>query len=237
MAALVLVTLAACEPTRPPDPFTATGKLVALSGGDAGAANACFTCHGLAGRGDGDGAPRLASIDRGYLARQLDDYARGRRTHPQMEAIARRLSAADRQAVAAYYDAMPYPPDAAPAPPPSTLYSEGDPARGLIACAACHGRDGEGIGPGNPPLGGQPAAYLAEQLRQWRASERRNDPGNLMLAISRQLTPAEVGSVAAHAAALPGVPRRESREAFPPARRGDPRNDASAPPRREAGRE
>jgi cytochrome c553 len=229
--------LAACEPARPPDPFTATGRLVALSGGDAGAANACFTCHGLDGRGDADGAPRLAAIDAGYLARQLDDYARGRRAHDQMAAIARRLSAGDRQAVADHYAALPFVPRAAAPAAPSSLYTEGDPARGLLPCAACHGRDGEGVGPGNPPLGGQPAAYLADQLRQWRASQRRSDPGNLMLAISRQLTPAEVESVAAHAAALPGVPRREPRAASPAARRDGPRNDASALPRRAAGPE
>lgn len=230
--ALPLAVLAACGTDRPPDPFTATGELVALSGGDAGAANACFTCHGLDGRGDGDGAPRLAAIDAGYLARQLDDYARGRRRHPQMEEVARRLSGSDHQAVAAYYAAMPFAPHAAEPPVPSALYTRGDPTRGLPACASCHGRDGEGGGPGNPPLGGQPAGYIADQLRQWQLSQRRNDPGNLMLAISRQLTPAEVGSVAAHAAALPGVARRGPPAASRAARRDDPRNDASAPRRR-----
>lgn len=205
VAALSLFALAACEPERRSDAFVASGELVALSGGDAGAANACFTCHGIDGRGDADGSPRLAAIDAGYLARQLDDYARGRRKHPQMEAIARRLAADDRQAVAGYYAALPFTPRRSPAPPPSALYAEGDPARGLLACAACHGRDGEGGGAGNPPLGGQPAAYLADQLRQWQASQRRGDPGNLMLAISRQLTAAEVRSVSAHAAALPGA--------------------------------
>lgn len=205
IAALSLLALAACEPAQRPDAFVATGELVALSGGDAGAANACFTCHGIDGRGDADGSPRLAAIDAGYLTRQLDDYARGRRKHPQMEAIARRLAAGDRQAVSAYYAALPFTPRPSPPPPPSPLYAQGDPARGLVACGACHGRNGEGGGAGNPPLGGQPAAYLADQLRQWQSSQRRGDPGNLMLAISRQLTPAEVRSVSAHAAALPGV--------------------------------
>ncbi len=64
----------------------------------------------------------------------------------------------------------------------------------LNSCAVCHGAAGEGVGAGNPPLGGQPAGYIADQLRQWQLSQRRNDPGNLMLAISRQLTPAEVGA-------------------------------------------
>src|SRR3546814_10439545 len=76
--------------------FKRTGHLIALSGGDAGAPNACFACHGLSGEGNGAGAPRLAGLDMGYMARQLEGYAAGLRLHPEMEAIARRLSAADR---------------------------------------------------------------------------------------------------------------------------------------------
>src|SRR3546814_2707007 len=104
------------------------------------------------------------------------------------------------------------------------LYVDGDAERGLVACAACHGFAGEGIGPANPPLGGQPAAYLAEQLEAWRRSERRNDPGNVMLRISRRLNPREVAALAAYAASLPGgLPRQESRAASPEAHRADSR--------------
>lgn len=235
LIAALLLAGAGCGRQPPPaDRFTASGQLVALSGGDAGAANACFTCHGLDGRGNGAGVPRLAGLDVGYLNRQLDDYADGRRQHPEMQAIAVRLGRRDRQAVAAYYAGMPYEPRPAARATPSMLYVGGDPDRGLLPCATCHGVRGEGVGPGNPPLAGQPAAYLAEQLRKWQRSERRGDPGNIMLAISRRLTAREVESVAAHASALPGAPRRGSPAASLEARRGDPRNDASAPRRRGA---
>ena len=192
-----------------PDPFTRTGELIALSGGDSGAANACFTCHGLDGAGNGAGAPRLAGLDRGYLERQLEGYASGLRQHPEMQYIARRLRAGERQAVAAYYAAMAARvADPGRAPPPSPLYATGAPERGLRACADCHGRDGQGVGRGNPALAGQPAAYLAAQLHAWRLGKRRNDPGNLMQVISRRLTPDEIRSVAAHAAAFPAPSRR-----------------------------
>lgn len=231
---LAAALLAACDVDQPGrDRFTETGQLVALSGGDSGAANACFTCHGLDGRGNGAGAPRLAGLDVGYLGRQLDDYASGRRQHPQMQVIAKRLSARDRQAVAAYYAAMPFVPSGpAAATPAPALYVHGDPRRGLASCASCHGMAGEGIGPGNPPLGGQPAAYLAAQLHKWRRSERRGDPDNIMLIISRRLTPAEIRSLAAYASALPGAsPHRGSPAASLAGRHADSRNDASAPPR------
>ncbi len=242
--AALSVALAGCSPTETTSAqrFVADGRLIALSGGDSGAANACFTCHGLDGRGDGAGAPRLAGLDPGYLDRQLEAYADGRRSHPEMTAIATALSPRHRQLVSFYYSAIPYDPapydPAAPiqasAPAPS-LYSKGDPGRGLQPCADCHGIAGEGVGPANPPLGGQPAAYLAEQMRQWRRSKRRNDPGNVMLRISQRLAPQEIASLSFYAAALPGdPPRPESPAASPEARRAGSRNDASAPPRREA---
>lgn len=214
--------------------FAEDGRLIALSGAQAGAANACFTCHGLDGGGDGAGAPRLAGLDIGYLARQLEAYADGRRRHTQMEWIAARLSPTERQKVSAHYAAMPFETAARAMPQPApALYHRGDPARGLAACADCHGPRGQGVGPANPPLAGQPAAYLAHQIEAWRLSKRRNDPGNVMLEISRRLTPREAAALSAYAAALPGdPPRRGSPEASPEARRGDPRNDASAPPPR-----
>jgi cytochrome c553 len=230
---LLSATLAGCGAEPPADdPFTRTGELVALSGGDSGAANACFTCHGLDGRGDGAGTPRLAGIGVGYLNRQMEAYAAGLRRNPEMEAIAGRLSARERQAVAAYYAAMPWAASAGgPAESAPPLYARGDPRRGLWPCAACHGQDGQGVGPANPPLAGQPAAYLAEQMHAWRRSERRNDPSNMMLAISRRLTPAEIERLAAYASALSGAsPRPVSPAASRAGRRAGPRNDASATP-------
>src|SRR3546814_5826357 len=73
-----------CDAPSYRDPFRATGETIAMSGGNGGAAAACFTCHGLEGEGDGEVSPRLAGLDPGYLHRQLDDYANGRREHEAM---------------------------------------------------------------------------------------------------------------------------------------------------------
>lgn len=229
----MLTLLVACSAvnTESADRFTSSGELIALSGGHAGAANACFTCHGLDGAGDGAGTPRLASLDVGYLESQLEAYSRGRRQHAMMQAIAKRLEPAHRHAVAAHYAALPF--TAAPVSDQAAaprLWTQGSPERGLPACASCHGMSGEGVGPGNPPLAGQPSAYLAEQIRLWRLGRRRNDPGNVMQRISRLLTPREAESLAAYASGLPADPRRRGfPEAFREARRGDSRNDASEP--------
>lgn len=207
-ACLLLVGCGASGEAPGRDPFTATGELIALSGGEAGARNACFTCHGLAGQGDGEGAPRLAGLPYGYLAKQLQDYADGRRPDPTMHAIAGKLSQSERLSVAAWYAAMPAPDVAygedAASPAVAALYQNGDPARGLLACARCHGAAGEGRGPANPPLAGQPAPYLAEQLRLWQDAKRRNSPQQVMLTISQRLTEAEIAALSDYAAGLPG---------------------------------
>lgn len=237
---LLAASIAGCSATETTsaDRFTESGHLIAVSGGDAGAANACIACHDLDGLGNGAGTPRLAGLDTGYLERQLEAYANGTRRHPEMGAIARQLDHGDRLLVSSYYAALPYQPNPSTATlqPPPTLYAAGDPERGLPACASCHGTAGQGIGAANPPLGGQPAAYLAEQMEKWRRSERRNDPGNVMLRISQLLTPSEIAVLSAYAAGLPGgLPRPGSPGASLAARRADPRNDASATPARGVG--
>ncbi len=232
LAATTLLAGCAAADTTSLDRFAANGRLIALSGAKAGASNACFTCHGLEGRGNGAGAPRLAALDAGYMERQLDAYADGRRYHPQMGWIAQQLSADERKAVSTFYTGLPF--DVRTAAPAErlALYHQGDSNRGILACAACHGEQGQGLGAGNPPLAGQPATYLAEQLRLWRIAKRRNDPGDVMLRISQLLTPVEAAALSAYSAALPGGarPSQALREASPTARRVDPRNDASAPP-------
>ena len=237
---LPLVPLAGCDASpRYSDPFRATGETIAMSGGDASAVAACFTCHGIEGEGDGRLAPRLAGLDAGYLHRQLDDYASGRREHEAMRAIAKKLRAADRWKVASYYAALPPPLSgqrlSAPRSPDDAaarrLWSEGDEGRALAPCAECHGLAGEGMGPGNPSLAGQPAAYLEAQLAAWRDGRRNNDPLGEMRVIAKALTRDEARALAAHAAGLRGARPREAREASRATRRDDPRNDASMPPR------
>ena len=177
--------------------LTETGELVAMSGGGAGATGACFTCHGLEGQGDGVAAPRLAGLDAGYLQKQVEDYAAGTRPHDVMGRIAKRLDADDRRAVAAFYAAMQTPPGPSAASPAPALYLTGDPSRGIMACAACHGVEGQGSGPGNPAISGQPRAYVVDQLERWRSGERRNDPRGVMAVAAARLTDAEVASLAA----------------------------------------
>ncbi|QZH74281.1 MAG: c-type cytochrome [Erythrobacter sp.] len=212
--------------------WESTGEIIALGGGDAGARGACATCHGLQGEGDGNLVPRLAGLDPGYFARQMEYFAEGQRRHPQMAWIAGRLDWSARQKVAVHYSGMPFPDDAAqdtalPTCAAAELYHRGDPDRGLPSCASCHGEDGTGTGPGNPPLAGQPAHYLARQLQAWSAGERYGDPDRVMTRISQLLTAREMASLADYSSDLRGGSgHSESPEACLPERRPDPRNGA-----------
>jgi cytochrome c553 len=54
------------------------------------------------------------------------------------------------------------------------LYTQGAPARGVPACAACHGPGGNAVSSAYPRLAGQFASYLEAQLRDFRSGARNN---------------------------------------------------------------
>lgn len=207
-ALLAFGAIAACSPAtnETGEAFTATGEIIAMGGGEGGPANACFSCHGRDGGGDGVSVPRLAGLDAGYLQKQLSDYANDLRADPVMTPIARWLDDADQRAAAAWYADMPPPSKIATGAPPPDIYLDGDPARGLGACASCHGAQGLGVGPGNPAISGQPAAYTVDQLQRFQRAERRNDPRSVMTDAVAGLTDAEMRTIAAWLERAPTVP-------------------------------
>lgn len=175
--------------------LTRTGELVAMSGGDGGAQAACFTCHGLDGAGDGVSAPRLAGLDVGYLQKQMEDYASDLRHDTAMSRIASQLDQRQRRAVATFYAEMPVPASTGAATPAPAIWLRGDPSRGVTACSTCHGVGGEGVGPGNPAVAGQPATYVIEQIERWNTGKRRNDPRGMMAQAVAGLTEAETAAI------------------------------------------
>lgn len=205
---LALAALSACDRfvSRTDQALSATGPTIAMSGGAGGAAKACFSCHGLDGAGDGVSTPRLAGLDAGYLQKQMEDYATGLRADPVMTPVAKPLDDQARRAVVAYYAALPSPGGGGVAGPAPALWRDGDPARGLAPCAACHGERGQGVGGGQPALAGQPPAYIREQMDRWRLAKRRNDPRGAMGEIARKLTPAEVDALSAWLRRQPASP-------------------------------
>lgn len=77
----------------------------------------------------------------------------------------------------------------------STLYAEGDAARGLPACVSCHGAAGNSTITANPKLAGQSEHYLYKQLVDF-TTPQRNQP--VMTTYAKMLSDADKKNVAAY---------------------------------------
>lgn len=184
------------------------GQNIALHGTAQGVA-ACIGCHGAKGEGNAAaGFPRLAGLSAAYLSTQLTAFAEGTRPNPIMQPIAKLLNASERSAVASYFAGLP-----APAPVPAVvkasesgsvtpsdvgawIATRGRWDQALPACVQCHGPGGIGVAPTFPPLAGQPAAYIASQLHNWKDGKRPPGPMALMPVVASKLSDADITAVA-----------------------------------------
>jgi quinohemoprotein ethanol dehydrogenase len=189
------------EGTHQPDPQH--GAIIVAQGTPSGAV-ACAQCHAFAGTSDGTGAfPRLAGQPAPYLARQLRDFASKARANAIMTPIAHALSAEDIDDVAAYYASVESPFLPLPRPSPELvqkgkeLAENGNPAKGIPGCNACHGAGGAGESPTIPYLAGQYAHYTAFELQMWQRGFRGNSPEAMRL-FAKKLDDEEIAAVAAY---------------------------------------
>jgi cytochrome c553 len=77
-----------------------------------------------------------------------------------------------------------------------------DPVSGrtkAAACAVCHGPLGISTGPDVPHLAGQPAIYLASQLRNYRSGSRKHEVMNV---VAKPLVDRDIDDIAAWFASL-----------------------------------
>ena len=75
-------------------------------------------------------------------------------------------------------------------------------ARAEAVCSACHGINGVSVADAIPNLAGQKAAYLEAQLKALKEGTRKHQ---VMGAIAAQLSPDDIGNVAAFYSSLPGA--------------------------------
>ncbi|MFZ4286014.1 c-type cytochrome [Variovorax sp. HJSM1_2] len=178
---------------------------------------ACTACHGREGRAASDGYyPRIAGKPAGYLYHQLLNFRDNRRHYGLMTQMVDPLSDAYLMEIAQYFSALdlPYPPPQPTAAPAAVLQRgqqlalHGDAARGLPACAQCHGAKLTGVAPNTPGLLGLPRDYLNAQLGAWRAGARRAHAPDCMADIARKLSPEDVFAATSWLAAqaLPADP-------------------------------
>ncbi|MDD5276015.1 MAG: c-type cytochrome [Methylovulum sp.] len=180
-------------------------------------AAACASCHGTDGNSPVGTFPKLAQQHVSYLAKELHAFKNGTRKDPMMSAMAMSLTNQDIEDITAYYAGQHISHNALPVletdddepvadnaktiqtliAQGSDLYRNGDLAREVSACIACHGPTGEGNKPAAfPSLKSQHADYLIKTLTDFKSGARSNNPENMMHMIARKMSPEEIKAVA-----------------------------------------
>jgi cytochrome c553 len=166
----------------------------------------CEACHGAHGEGMAAAhVPRIAGQSAEYLKKQLDDYADGTRDSPIMTNFAKALSDKQRIKYAMQYASMPAP----QSPQPKSLNAvqlarghqlafQGDEGVRVQACNSCHGPDGIGVLHAAPYLAGQSADFIASALKSFQQGTRKNDAGEFMRSIAKQLNDADVIAISGY---------------------------------------
>ena len=186
-------------------------------------AGTCAACHGLDGNPSDAQYPRLAGMPERYIAHQLELIKGGQRTGGMaavMKPFADALSAQDMRDLGAYFATQKagagVADDTAIADGPNKgmkfyevgerLYHQGDVARGIPACMACHGPAGGGNpGPAFPAVAGQQSAYVQRRLEEYRTgTTTQTDPHlfNIMASVAKPLTDEEIRSLASYVQGL-----------------------------------
>lgn len=177
----------------------------------AGKAAVCTACHGVGGNGIINPEwPKLAGQHAGYLAEQLKAFKTMERKNPVMMGNVTTMAEQDMADIAAYYAAQKAVPGVASKDSlkiGNKLYRAGDAARGLPACAACHGPTGAGNAAAlYPRIGGQNTAYTQNQLKSYqkgKTGERGGSKRALTMAdVAAKLNDEEVAALASYVSGL-----------------------------------
>ena len=193
----------ASEEAKPAKADPAKGKVIAET--------VCVACHGADGNSPASANPHLAGQVEEYIYKQLKNFkaADGKpaqRNNPIMGGMAAPLSDDDMKNVAAWFAQQKAKPagakDEKQIAVGQKLWRQGDFAKGVPACAGCHGPSGAGLPAMYPKLAGQFPEYTEAQLKAFRLGERENDPEKMMRMIAAKLSDAEIKAVSEYAAGL-----------------------------------
>jgi cytochrome c553 len=172
----------------------------------------CGACHGRESVATADGySPRIAGKPAGYLLNQLRSFRDGRRTYAPMVYLVQYMSDAYLREIADYFAALELP---YPAPQPvvasrdalargQALGRDGDRAKDIPACRACHGDALTGAQPAIPALIALPRDYVNAQLLAWRTGRLRSLPPDCMADVARRMSPDDIVAVSAYLASQP----------------------------------
>jgi cytochrome c553 len=172
----------------------------------------CAGCHGADGNSPAADFPRLAGQYEGYIVKQVREFQSGVRANNETMAgmAATVASVEDAKDIAAYFASkkMAKEPlvtvNADLAKKGEKLFTEGNMQSGVYGCINCHGERGKGKAANItqfPRIGGQHRDYILKQLGDFRAGNRKNDPGGMMGDIAKKLSADELKAVAEYLSA------------------------------------
>jgi cytochrome c553 len=158
----------------------------------------CVACHGESGNSTNPQWPSLAQQPAQFISTSLFMFREGNRKNDLMTPMAKSLSNADMNDIAAYFAAQ-----KAAAPKHQTKPENAAAGPGLAKkfnCSQCHGAQLMGQ-QHIPRLAGQQYDYLLSNLREFKAQKRADIDGN-MTSAAQALTPQDIDVLADYLAGL-----------------------------------
>ncbi|MEY3253898.1 MAG: hypothetical protein RL227_2871, partial [Pseudomonadota bacterium] len=154
----------------------------------------CLACHTADGSRGAPANPILQGQHPEYLVKQLIEFKSGKRKNAIMAGMVAALSEDDMKHIAAFYASKPAPKGFAgnkdTVAQGEAIWRGGIAAKGVPACAACHGPAGSGMPAQYPRIAGQHAAYTEAQMNAFRLGERGNNAQ--MVTIAGKMTEREI---------------------------------------------
>ncbi|MBT2117428.1 cytochrome c4 [Dyella sp. LX-66] len=215
----------AAAPAAAEKPAAAEAAHSGVKLGDAtagqGKAAACGACHGMDGNSSDAQYPKLAGQSEQYIVQQLTNFKSGKRQNPIMMGMAAPLSEQDMHDIGAYFagkSALPGVADQALVQRGEQLYRQGDAAKGVPACMACHSIDGRG-NPGAmyPQLTSQHAQYIQATLKAMHDGTSWGDDAHakIMPSIAQKLDEKDIAAVASYVEGLHATESAAAKPATP----------------------
>jgi cytochrome c553 len=171
----------------------------------------CANCHGVQGISVSPNFPNLAGQLQPYLVAQLKSFRSHGRSDPAgfeyMWGISAHLTDDQINGLATYFSsqkpALGIAHDSALVKEGQHIFEQGIAATNVTACATCHGVQGEGMQL-FPRIAGQHADYTIKQLVVFQQTNQRPE-GAVMKAITHNLTPENMRSVALYLESMPST--------------------------------
>jgi cytochrome c553 len=169
------------------------------------AVHVCNACHGENGNSKVAVFPKLAGQQSLYLADQLRAFRAQKRADTSVQAymwgVSALLTDPEIEGLADFY-AQQTPTTDKPGKPAlmekgKKIFTEGIPAKNIMACTNCHGDNGEGASV-FPRIAGQHAEYIVKQLVDFRTNKLRPHGVIMATRIVKNMTPDEMRAVAAY---------------------------------------